>query len=157
MELGPFAGRVNAICPGSVDGDRMDRVISAEAKARGVEGFVRTFEPGGVAVELFYGPVIADTPFGREKVAAGFVTGEQGVGHLALRANNLAETRSYFEQVLSFGLSDHIRCTLPGDFKVDITFLHVNPRHHTVALGSGLPKHLHHFNRTRGNARAGAL
>ncbi len=78
-------------------------------------------------------------------MAAGFVTGEQGVGHLALRANNIAETRSYFEQVLSFGLSDHIRCTLPGDFKVDITFLHVNPRHHTVALGSGLPKHLHHF------------
>jgi 2,3-dihydroxybiphenyl 1,2-dioxygenase len=122
-----------------------DPASANEAKARGVEGFVRTFEPGGVAVELFYGPVRADTPFRREKVAAGFVTGEQGVGHLALRANNIAKTRSYFEQVLSFGLSDHIRCTLPGDFKVDITFLHVNPRHHTVALGSGLPKHLHHF------------
>ncbi|MBW2629830.1 MAG: VOC family protein, partial [Deltaproteobacteria bacterium] len=86
-----------------------------------------------------------ETPFRRETVASGFVTGDQGVGHLALRANNIAATRSYFEQVLSFALSDHIRCTLPGDFKVDITFLHVNPRHHTVALGSGLPKHLHHF------------
>ena len=36
MELGPFAVRVNAICPGSVDGDRMARVISAEAKVRGM-------------------------------------------------------------------------------------------------------------------------
>lgn len=36
MELGPFAVRVNAICPGSVGGDRMDRVIAAEAKARGI-------------------------------------------------------------------------------------------------------------------------
>lgn len=116
-----------------------------EAQERGVGGFTRTFEPGGVALELFHDPLIAATPFRREKVAAGFVTGEQGVGHLALRAEDIAKTRSYFEQVLSFGLSDRIRCTLPGNFQVDVTFLHVNPRHHTVALGSGLPKSLHHF------------
>ena len=36
MELGEFAIRVNAICPGSVDGPRMDRVIAAEAKALNV-------------------------------------------------------------------------------------------------------------------------
>jgi 2,3-dihydroxybiphenyl 1,2-dioxygenase len=116
-----------------------------ESKARGVNGFIRTFEPGGVALELFHGPAMAQTPFRSENVVSGFVTGEQGVGHLALRADDIAETRSYFEQVLSFGLSDHIRCTLPGEFEVDITFLHVNTRHHTVALGSGLQKHLHHF------------
>lgn len=34
-ELGPFGIRCNAICPGAVSGDRMDRVLSAEAKARG--------------------------------------------------------------------------------------------------------------------------
>ena len=116
-----------------------------EARARGVADFVRTFEPGGVALELFHGPVIAETPFRRDVVATRFVTGEQGIGHLALRADDIAHTRAYFEEVLSFALSDYIRCTLPGDFEVDITFLHVNPRHHTVALGSGLPKHLHHF------------
>ena len=32
MELGKFKIRVNAICPGSVNGDRMDRVVSAKAK-----------------------------------------------------------------------------------------------------------------------------
>ncbi len=36
MELGEFAIRVNAICLGSVDGPRMDRVIAAEAKALNV-------------------------------------------------------------------------------------------------------------------------
>jgi len=36
MELGPYNIRVNAICPGSVEGDRMDRVIANEAKARGI-------------------------------------------------------------------------------------------------------------------------
>jgi 2,3-dihydroxybiphenyl 1,2-dioxygenase len=126
-------------------GYSVESASADEAKARGVQGLVRTFEPGGVAVELFHGPVLSERPFGREMVTSGFVTGDQGIGHLALRANDITETRSYFEQVLSFGLSDHIRCTLPGNFKVDITFLHVNLRHHTVALGSGLPRHLHHF------------
>lgn len=36
MELGPHGIRVNAICPGSVEGDRMDRVIAKEAKARDI-------------------------------------------------------------------------------------------------------------------------
>ncbi|MDH3693570.1 MAG: SDR family oxidoreductase [Gammaproteobacteria bacterium] len=36
MELGRFNIRVNAVCPGSVDGPRMDRVIAADAKAQGV-------------------------------------------------------------------------------------------------------------------------
>ncbi len=35
MELGPKGIRANAICPGSVSGARMDRVIEAEAQAKG--------------------------------------------------------------------------------------------------------------------------
>ena len=37
MELGPFGVRVNAICPGAVEGDRMERVVAMEAEARGVD------------------------------------------------------------------------------------------------------------------------
>ncbi len=36
MELGPYGIRVNAICPASVEGERIDRVIAAEAAARDV-------------------------------------------------------------------------------------------------------------------------
>jgi NAD(P)-dependent dehydrogenase (short-subunit alcohol dehydrogenase family) len=48
IELGPYGIRVNAICPGSVEGARMGRVIRAEAAARGISeeevrhGYVRT-------------------------------------------------------------------------------------------------------------------
>lgn len=35
MELGPEGIRVNAICPGSVEGERIDAVIERDAKARG--------------------------------------------------------------------------------------------------------------------------
>jgi NAD(P)-dependent dehydrogenase (short-subunit alcohol dehydrogenase family) len=34
-EAGPFGVTVNAVCPGSVDGPRMARVIAAEARAKG--------------------------------------------------------------------------------------------------------------------------
>ena len=36
IELGPDQIRVNAICPGAVEGDRINRVIAAKAQARGV-------------------------------------------------------------------------------------------------------------------------
>ena len=36
MELGSFGIRVNAVCPGAVDGPRIDRVIADKAAARGV-------------------------------------------------------------------------------------------------------------------------
>lgn len=36
MELGPHGIRANAICPGSVNGPRIDRVIAAEAEAKGM-------------------------------------------------------------------------------------------------------------------------
>ena len=37
MELGPYGIRVNAVCPGSVSGERIEGVIRREATARGVE------------------------------------------------------------------------------------------------------------------------
>jgi NAD(P)-dependent dehydrogenase (short-subunit alcohol dehydrogenase family) len=36
MEMGGDGIRVNCICPGAVEGDRMDRVVANEARARGV-------------------------------------------------------------------------------------------------------------------------
>jgi NAD(P)-dependent dehydrogenase (short-subunit alcohol dehydrogenase family) len=36
MELGPFAVRANALCPGSVVGDRLERVMALEAEEKGI-------------------------------------------------------------------------------------------------------------------------
>ncbi|WP_170327700.1 SDR family oxidoreductase [Ruegeria arenilitoris] len=54
MELGPFGIRVNAICPGAVEGERMDRVIANEAAARGEsEDTVRASYVTGVSMKTW--------------------------------------------------------------------------------------------------------
>ena len=53
-EAGPFNIRCNAICPGSVDGDRMDRVIAAEAAKTGKsQGEVRAEYASGTSMRRF--------------------------------------------------------------------------------------------------------
>ena len=36
IELGPFNAQVNAICPGSVECKRLEKVIEAEVKSKGI-------------------------------------------------------------------------------------------------------------------------
>lgn len=125
-------------------GVAVEQARDTDAQARGVQRLLRFREPGGTACEFYVGPAAAATPFAREVVRGGFVAGAQGFGHLALRANDMQASERFFCDVLGAKLSDRI-ITRIGELDVRITFLHFNARHHSVALGAGLPKHLHHF------------
>ena len=114
------------------------------ASARGVAHLLRFVEPGGIATELVVGHRDAEAPFESKRAPGGFHTGELGLGHLTLTARTREESERFYRDVLGFRLSDRIVTTL-GDFEVDLVFLHINPRHHSLALGGPQPKGMHHL------------
>jgi NAD(P)-dependent dehydrogenase (short-subunit alcohol dehydrogenase family) len=78
IELGPYGVRANAICPGSVDGDRMRGVIAREADARGVAAAAVEREYlEGQSIARFVQPAeIADLCLFLASDAARMVTGQ---------------------------------------------------------------------------------
>ncbi|MFZ4718761.1 MAG: SDR family oxidoreductase [Ilumatobacteraceae bacterium] len=78
VELGPHGVRCNAICPGSVAGERMDGVIAAEAAARGLDPSVVQAEyVEGQSIKRFVQPSeIADMCLFLASPAAAMVSGQ---------------------------------------------------------------------------------
>jgi NAD(P)-dependent dehydrogenase (short-subunit alcohol dehydrogenase family) len=78
IELGPFGVRANAIAPGSVEGDRMSRVIEAEATARGVsaEAVERDYTQGQSIPRFVRPSEIADVCAFLASPAASMINGQ---------------------------------------------------------------------------------
>ncbi len=114
---------------------------------RRVFGLVSCHDPEGLRVEVYYGPCeTRETPFVSPVGVDGFVTGEQGLGHVVLTTSDIGKSRAFYQDILGFRLSDIIRMRFSPEFALDLEFYHCNPRHHTLALvPSPAPKRLHHF------------
>lgn len=122
-------------------------VREASNEERTTRGVLRLFcfdDPAGNPSEVSCGPSLATTPFESRIVRGGFVGGEQGVGHVVLRANTKEESTRFYTDVLGLRLSDSIICEFYGH-KVDLSFFHANARHHSVAFGDQQRKRIHHF------------
>ena len=78
MELGPHGIRANAICPGSVNGPRIDRVIAAEAEAKGMTAdAVRQGYASGTALKRLSDPEdVAATALFLASPAARMISGQ---------------------------------------------------------------------------------
>ncbi|MBP3081994.1 VOC family protein [Mycolicibacterium fortuitum] len=105
-----------------------------EAALRGVERLVRFPGPNGLAQEIFVRANTGDEP-PQLAVRGGFVTGDCGIGHVAITTKKPQQMRGYYHTVFDARLSDFIDETISG-VKVKIRFLRVNQRHHSVAIAS---------------------
>jgi 2,3-dihydroxybiphenyl 1,2-dioxygenase len=105
-----------------------------EAALRGVERLVRFPGPNGLAQEVF---TRARSAAALLKMAnrGGFVTGEAGLGHVAVTTKKPHQVRGYYNTVFDARLSDYIDETISG-LKIKIRFLRVNQRHHSVAIAA---------------------
>jgi 2,3-dihydroxybiphenyl 1,2-dioxygenase len=64
---------------------------------------------------------------------------------MVITVGNQAKAEAFYMEGLGFLLSDHIELG-PPDRKLTLTFLHCNPRHHTLALvPMRSPKRLNHI------------
>jgi extradiol dioxygenase len=116
-----------------------ERATDGERAERGVMDMLWVLDPAGFRHELFYGQDQLLKAFHPGRPLAGFVTGQQGLGHAVLVVPELAQADRFCRDVLGMRPSDHI--TAPFDLR----FYHCNPRHHSLALG-GMPRMrgLHH-------------
>jgi 2,3-dihydroxybiphenyl 1,2-dioxygenase len=116
------------------------------ARARRVTRLYQVEDPNGVPVELFCGPDRLTEPFRASLVPSGFVTGDEGLGHVVFGTTDPQATERFYCELLGMRLSDRIEAELAPGFSLQVTFLHCNPRHHTVAFAAApMPKRLHHF------------
>ena len=116
-----------------------------EATARQVEFLVSCQDPFGLRIELFVGDRTSDLPFVSPQGVNGFITGDQGLGHIVLFVADEQAAIEFYQNGLGFRLSDHITMG-PKGRQINLTFLHCNPRHHSIALAPvPLPKKLNHI------------
>ncbi|WP_280232752.1 VOC family protein [Nocardia cyriacigeorgica] len=104
-----------------------------DAARRGVERLWRFPGPKGIVQEIFTVPVTTPEPL--RMLSSGWVTGEAGMGHVAITSREPESLRGYYETVFDSRLSDYIDENVSG-LTLKIRFLRVNERHHSIAIAN---------------------
>jgi 2,3-dihydroxybiphenyl 1,2-dioxygenase len=115
------------------------REPDALADQRFVRGLISFTDPAGNRLEAFHGAQIADEPFRPGRSISGFRTGPLGMGHAVLMVPSIDAALPFYRDLLGFRISDYIRGPISA------YFLHVNPRHHSLALFEGPRAGMHHL------------
>jgi 2,3-dihydroxybiphenyl 1,2-dioxygenase len=109
------------------------------AGQRCVGGLISFADPAGNRLEAFHGAESAGAPFRPGRSISGFRTGALGMGHAALVVPDIDAALHFYRDLLGFRISDYIRAP------ARVYFMHVNPRHHSLALFDGGRSAMHHL------------
>jgi 3,4-dihydroxy-9,10-secoandrosta-1,3,5(10)-triene-9,17-dione 4,5-dioxygenase len=107
------------------EGIKVTAGTAEECQERRVTGFARFLDPGGNPVELFYGAVLDHVRVRTPQLNGTFVTGDQGMGHVIVTAEDPKAEFDFYQRVLGF----IERNTMGPTY-----FMGCNPRHHTFGI-----------------------
>ncbi|QII03674.1 extradiol ring-cleavage dioxygenase (plasmid) [Rhodococcoides fascians A21d2] len=144
LQYGP-AEDVTALGWQITDHDTFDRIVARvvergvpieegtaeEAALRGVERLLRFPGPKGLVQEIFTRALTSTEPLIMKNSA--YVTGDSGMGHVAITSVEPHKLRGYYNTVFDARLTDYIDETISG-VSLKIRFLRVNERHHSIAV-----------------------
>lgn len=112
---------------------------AALADQRCVAGLISFADPAGNRLEAFHGAMVADTPFLPARDIAGFRTGALGMGHALVAVQDIEAARAFYCDLLGFKVSDYMNAP------VRAYFMHVNARHHSLAIVGAPGNGMHHL------------
>ena len=111
----------------------------ALADERRVKDLIVLADPLGNRVEVFHGAETAADPFRPGRSISGFRTGVLGMGHVVLSVENADAVMPFYRDLLGFRLSDYYHKPFSA------YFMHVNPRHHSLAFIQSGKNAVHHM------------
>lgn len=111
-----------------------ERGDAALAASRNVNRILVFTDPWGFRHEAVWGQSWVAGSFTPGRPISGFVTGQQGLGHILLVMPDIEAGHAFFSR-LGFRLSDKI--IVPE--RLNARFYHCNARHHSLALGQSPP------------------
>jgi 3,4-dihydroxy-9,10-secoandrosta-1,3,5(10)-triene-9,17-dione 4,5-dioxygenase len=120
VELAELADAVRA------EGIEVTEGTPEECAERRVSGLVKFLDPGGNPIELYHGPLL-DHATVQTPLVSRFVTGDMGMGHVILSADDADAAYDFYTRVLGFVE----RNTMANG---RVVFMGCNPRHHTLGI-----------------------
>src|SRR5882672_3625091 len=123
-------------------GTKVARGARALADERLVKDLIVFSDPLGNRGEIFHGAQVASEAFKPGRAISGFRTGPLGLGHVVFNVENsetIQRLLPFYRDVLGFRLTDFY--THP----FEAYFLHVNPRHHSLAFIRTGKNAVHHI------------
>jgi 2,3-dihydroxybiphenyl 1,2-dioxygenase len=120
-------------------GVKVARGSRALAEERRVKDLIVLADPVGNRVEVFHGAETAADPFRPGRSISGFRTGPLGLGHVVLNVARVDEVMPFYRDLLGFRLSDYYHKPFSA------YFMHVNPRHHSLAFIQTGKNAVHHM------------
>jgi len=123
-------------------GVKVARGARALADERHVQDLIVLNDPLGNRLEIFHGAEAATEAFKPGRSISGFRTGPLGLGHVVLNVDTAATIErlmAFYRDLLGFRLTDYYSHPFVA------RFLHLNPRHHSLAFIQTGKNAVHHI------------